>query len=138
MSSKAANQAHLVGAGFSRQRAHGLTAIGIVLAYLLFSPLLDVLGLPSSFAAVSLMDWQRIFELITAALVVLLLAPAIIAYDPDGVVATQWQVVGWTVFFALGALSSLMARIPLLAFLEWSWTLLWFSTTILLLISAPS
>lgn len=138
MSSKAANQAHLVGAGFSRQRAHGLTAIGMVLAYLLFSPLLDVLGLPSSFAAVSLMDWQRIFELLTAALVVLLLAPAIIAYGTGGVVATKWQVVGWVAFFALGALSSVMAKIPLLAFLEWSWTLLWFSTTVLLVVSAPS
>lgn len=138
MSCKAANQAYLVGAGFSRQRAHGLTAIGIVLVYLLFSPLVDVLGLPSSLAAVSLMDWQRIFELITAALVVVLLAPAIIACGTGGVVATKWQVVGWSVFFSLGALSSAMAKIPLLAFLEWSWTLLWFSATVLLVVSAPS
>ncbi len=109
--------------------------MGVLVAYLVFSPLLEVIGLPISFRAVSLMDWQRIFELLAAALVILTLAPYAIASDRRWAIRISWwQLAGWTGFFTLGFFSAARSYAPAVAWLEWSWTLSWFVMTALLLL----
>jgi hypothetical protein len=118
-------------------QARGFAAFGLLLAYLVFSPLLVELGFPISNTAISLMDWQRILEILTIASVVLLLAPHALFLNTHRFVLPSFQFYGWFVFFALGACSSALSAIPDVAWLEWIWNLCWFLATVLLIMSSP-
>lgn len=119
-------------------QARGFAAFGLLLAYLTFSPLLVELGFPASNAAISLMDWQRILELLTVACVILLLAPYLLVMRSHPFVLPSFQFYGWVIFFALGACSCGLSAIPEVAWLEWVWILCWFLATVLLVQSSPS
>lgn len=107
-------------------------AFTVLLVYLLLSPLIKWFGLPVSLAAVSLMDWQRMFELLTVALVIVLLAPGLLLGRGGALHLTAPQLGAVIAFFGLGALSCSRAVHPGFAWLEWSWTLCWFAATALL------
>lgn len=118
--------------------ARALSAFGLLLAYLVFSPLLMPLGFPISNAVISLMDWQRILELVTLGLVILWLAPAVIVGDYAGLNLPGWgESASWLIIFALGVVSCAYAAMPMVALLDWSWTLCWFVATALLVALAP-
>jgi len=116
----------------SSGKSEGYLPFAIVLSYLLFSPLLETLGLRPSNAVISLMDWQRIAELLVVALVIMLLAPRLLAGGFAGIGLPPWQCAGLCLFFGLGAISSSAAARPEAAWLEWLWTMAWFSATFLL------
>lgn len=84
------------------------------------------------------MDWQRMLELTILGLVILGLAPAVIASHYSGSKLPRWEVsVPWLIFFGLGAVSSVQAKLPLVALLDWSWNLCWFLATVFLIALMP-
>lgn len=113
-----------------------LAALALLIAYAIFAPLVSLLGFPLSFQRISLMDWQRVLQCGTVSLVVLVLAPWATNFRSGrGFSALHAQEIGWSVFFLLGLLSSTLAKYPRVAILEWSWTLLWFSATALVVLA---
>lgn len=118
--------------GDGSQAARGFFAFGVLLAYLVFSPLLAQLGVPTSDAAISLMDWQRIYELITVGVIVLSISCWLLTIKSNFFILKKTELFGWVLFFLGGACSSFIAELPNVAWLEWSWTLCWFLSTFLL------
>lgn len=117
---------------------HAHSAFGLMLAYLAFSPLLVPLGFPISYSGLPLMDWQRLFELATLGLVILHLAPVLIAARRMGLTLPAWQwSLPWLIFFMLGLASSVRASVPAVALLDWSWNLCWFMATALIVALTP-
>lgn len=91
-----------------------------LLLFILFAPLLHVLGLSNSGRGYALPDWQRMFEVLAVMSSLLLGA---YAYSRQPIVANPRQMAGWALFFGLGLVSCLTSLIPNAALLEWSWTL---------------
>lgn len=109
---------------------------GLLLAYLAFSPLIGYLGFPISLAAIPLMDWQRILELVTIAAAILILALNGPTAWPKGLSLQDAML--WTLFFGFGLLSSLFSAMPMVALLDWSWHFCWLAATALLILQLPS
>lgn len=92
----------------------------LIMAYVATAPFIPLTGIPISWQAVPLMDWQRLYE----AAILFVCAIWIITFLPPIKTISAGMLAGWGSVFILGLVSGLQAQFVSFALLEWSWLLL--------------